>query len=67
MQDSDDTAFNPAPMVAALAQLIDVLHALEETANGWRKYLLDRGWSDERAEQMAGELLAAFQTKMINP
>lgn len=49
-----------------LAQLIDVLHTLEEAASGWRKYLLDRGWSDEQAERMAGELLVAFQTRIVN-
>ena len=60
---SDEVA--PAAVVSALAQTIDVLHTMEEIARGYRTYLIDHGWSDETADDLAADLLAGWQEAIL--
>lgn len=48
-----------------LANYMDAMAQLRESANGYRAQLLGDGWSETMAEQVAGQMLAAMITKAV--
>lgn len=49
------------PVVEAMAALSDSLRMAAEVANGHRMYLLNHGWPEAIADQLAGGALVLLQ------
>lgn len=54
-----------AALAEHLADYMDAMAQLRESANGYRAQLLGDGWSEGMAEQVAGQMLAAMITKAV--
>lgn len=52
-------------LAESLAQYMDGMAHLRESANGYRAQLLADGWSETVAEQVAGQMLTAMITKAV--
>jgi hypothetical protein len=57
---TDNTA-----LVKALAELIDLLQIVAESAAGYRVYLLDQGFDKEVADALSTGLLMEFHTRIL--
>jgi len=60
MSDTDNTA-----LVKALADLVDLLRIVAESAAGYRTYLLSQGFDEEVAAALSTALLVDFHTKIL--
>lgn len=52
-------------LAESLAQYMDGMAHLRESANGYRAQLVADGWSETMAEQVAGQMLGAMITKAV--
>lgn len=53
--------FDGAAAAELMAQLVDSLKMLSETARGYREILIQHGWPEPTADQLAAQLLAGMQ------
>ena len=54
-------------MADAVADFMDEFAVFRETAAGYRKQLVEEGWSPTMAEQIAAAWLIEMQRKVLNP
>lgn len=58
--------FDPVAAAEAMTQLVEGLAMLSEAARGYRAQLIQQGWTEPIADQLAAQLLAGMQAQAMS-